>query len=142
MSAEALLSRLEGVRATAPLRWIARCPAHDDKRPSLAIRELEDGRVLVHDFAGCGATDVLAAVGLEFDALFPPKSVDHENPSKAIRRPVFREDVFERIRFEATVVWLIGCDLAKGKVISKGDYARLQEAVGELERIKDTAYGR
>lgn len=52
-------------------RWIARCPAHDDGNPSLSIRELGDGRVLLHCFAGCKTEDVLASLGLGWDALFP-----------------------------------------------------------------------
>jgi len=49
MTAERLLAKLEGVRRTRVDRWIARRPAHDDRRPSLAIRELEDGRILLDD---------------------------------------------------------------------------------------------
>jgi 5S rRNA maturation endonuclease (ribonuclease M5) len=41
--------------------WLARCPAHDDHDPSLAIRE-ECGKVLVHCFAGCQQSDVLNAL--------------------------------------------------------------------------------
>jgi hypothetical protein len=33
--------------------WTARCPAHDDRNPSLSITEDRDGRVLLHCFAGC-----------------------------------------------------------------------------------------
>jgi hypothetical protein len=40
-----LLDRLQGVKRTGPSRWIARCPAHEDRRPSLAVRELDDGRL-------------------------------------------------------------------------------------------------
>lgn len=68
--AEVLLSRLEGVRGKSP-KWMARCPAHSDNGPSLSIRQLDDGRVLVHCFAGCGATDVMAAVGMTLADLYP-----------------------------------------------------------------------
>ena len=71
MTADVLLARLEKVKATGPDRWIARCPAHQDKTPSLTVRELADGRVLVHCFTGCATNDVLAAVGLEFSDLYP-----------------------------------------------------------------------
>jgi hypothetical protein len=54
MTADALLHKLDGVRRTGTDRWIAKCPAHDDRRASLSIRELNDGRALLHDFAGCG----------------------------------------------------------------------------------------
>ena len=73
MSADIFLSRLDRVRSTGHDRWIARCPAHDDGRASLSVRELDDGRVLAHCFAGCGAADVLAAVGLDFDVLYPKR---------------------------------------------------------------------
>lgn len=42
--------------------WIACCPAHDDKNPSLSLRDGEDGALLVHCFAGCEAKVVLAAL--------------------------------------------------------------------------------
>ena len=73
MTAVALLDRLDGVKRVGVDRWLARCPAHNDMRPSTAVRELDDGRVLVHDFAGCSVEDVLVAVGLSFDALFPER---------------------------------------------------------------------
>jgi hypothetical protein len=138
MTVDVLLSRLEGVKRTRHACWIARCPAHTDKKPSLSIREIDDGTVLINDFGGCGATDILAAVGLRFDELFPPKPVDHFKP---MRRPVFREDLFQIIRFEASVVWLIACDMHTGKRVSDEDYKRLGDAVSWLERIKDAAYG-
>ena len=43
--------------------WMARCPAHDDRVPSLAITDTSDGTVLVHCHAGCDQRDVIAALG-------------------------------------------------------------------------------
>lgn len=51
--------------------WRARCPAHDDRRPSLSIREGDDGRVLLKCHAGCSTEEVLAALGLGWGDLFP-----------------------------------------------------------------------
>ena len=90
MTIEALLSRLEGVRQTGARRWIARCASHDDRHPSLALHELEDGRVLLHCFAGCVAEDVLAAIGLTFEALFPQRAMDHKAPESAPAVPALR----------------------------------------------------
>lgn len=45
--------------------WIACCPAHNDKSPSLSIAEGDDGRLLVHCHAGCEYRDIMAAVGLD-----------------------------------------------------------------------------
>jgi putative DNA primase/helicase len=41
--------------------WMARCPAHEDRNPSLSIREV-DGKTLVHCHAGCSQRDVIAAL--------------------------------------------------------------------------------
>lgn len=86
MSAETFLSCLEGVKRTGAYRWLARCPAHADKHPSLAIRELDDGRVLAHCFAGCPIESVLTAVGLTLTHLHPPRAPDYV--CKPERRPL------------------------------------------------------
>jgi hypothetical protein len=51
--------------------YMARCPAHNDKNPSLSICEGEGGQVLIHCFAGCETKDVLSAVGLNYSDLYP-----------------------------------------------------------------------
>jgi len=57
-----LLNKLEGIRHSGA-GWTARCPAHEDKDPSLSI-SVDGDRVLLHCHAGCESSDVLAAVGL------------------------------------------------------------------------------
>jgi hypothetical protein len=42
--------------------WMARCPAHDDRTPSLSIRTAADGKVLVRCHAGCTQKAVIAAL--------------------------------------------------------------------------------
>ncbi len=42
--------------------WMARCPAHDDREPSLSIADGGDGKVLVHCHAGCEQHRVIAAL--------------------------------------------------------------------------------
>lgn len=84
---EKLLSRLEKARGTSP-KWRSLCPAHENKSTlTLAIRELEDGRILIRCHAGCGAADVMAAVGLTVRDLFPGP-LGHYIPSK---RKKYRE---------------------------------------------------
>jgi putative DNA primase/helicase len=49
----------------------ARCPAHDDRRPSLSIRDGDRGGALVHCFAHCDQLTVIASLkdlGFWFDA--------------------------------------------------------------------------
>lgn len=52
MTAPAIADLLHG-RAAGRGKWTACCPAHNDRSPSLSIREEAAGRVLVHCFAGC-----------------------------------------------------------------------------------------
>lgn len=66
---DCVLDRLEGVRRGGKGRYMARCPAHPDRRPSLSVRDGET-RVLLHCFAGCQTEDVLAALGLGWRDLF------------------------------------------------------------------------
>jgi hypothetical protein len=52
--------------------WSDRCPAHDDRKPSLSFREDGDGgKVLMHCHAGCETKDICAARGLTLRDLFP-----------------------------------------------------------------------
>lgn len=73
-----ILPLLDSVRETGG-GWVARCPAHEDRRPSLSIAEGADGRVLLKCFAGCTAEDVVRAVGLRLADLFP-HSVESRRP--------------------------------------------------------------
>ena len=70
-----VLSRLEA-KGRSP-KWMAKCPAHEDRSPSLSIKALEDGRVLIHCHAGCSAPDVMAAIGLSLSDLFPEPLGDY-----------------------------------------------------------------
>ena len=62
--------------------WSARCPAHDDRNPSLSVSDAEDGRALVHCHAGCHVEDILAAVNLTAADLFPPSASTKPHQSR------------------------------------------------------------
>lgn len=70
MSINVLLERLEKVKAMGRSSWKARCPAHDDKDPSLRVTQAANGNVLIHCFAGCTPNEIVDAVGLDIAALF------------------------------------------------------------------------
>lgn len=144
MSAARLLDRLECVKQRAPGRWLARCPAHPDRSPSLSVRELEDGRLLVHDFGGCEVGDVLQAVGLTFSDLFP----DSLRPSGTVGGrgfgavPIPARDLLEIISEETSVVVILAADLLNGRAIGPTDWQRLALAAARIHRARDHAYGR
>jgi hypothetical protein len=42
--------------------WTARCPAHEDRSPSLSIGTAKNGKALLHCHAGCTYADIRAAI--------------------------------------------------------------------------------
>ncbi len=71
MTVNDIISRLRGVTGSGK-QYTALCPAHDDKKASLSISEGEDGRILLHCFAGCTLHQITDALGLREADLFPP----------------------------------------------------------------------
>lgn len=138
MSANTLLSRLDRVKRTGPDKWVARCPAHDDKGPSLAIRELDDGRVLVHCFAGCGVHQVVVAVGMELSDLFPSRLLS--DGRKPERRPFYSDDALRCLAFEAQLVELAALETLKGKPLSDTDFERLIVAVERIDLAMEAVW--
>lgn len=135
---ENLLSRLTKVKGRNG-SWTACCPGHDDKGPSLAVRQNEDGRILLHCFAGCNTSDVLGAMGMDMTDLFPPDSKRREYPVEgkpSIKPAFFASDLLRIIHFEALVIQIVAFDLAKNKPINEETrermltaYQRIDEAV-------------
>lgn len=80
MAIEHIIDRLDMVKKTGDAKYIARCPAHEDKSPSLSLRELHDGRVLMHCFGGCSAGDVMDSIGLALSDLFEEPLEDRIRP--------------------------------------------------------------
>ena len=66
---EMVLSRLPDAKRSGK-GWVAQCPAHEDRNPSLSITEGDDGRALVNCHAGCTVEAVCKAVGLTPADLF------------------------------------------------------------------------
>jgi hypothetical protein len=95
MSAAEVARRLEA-RATGPQAWKARCPAHEDRRPSLSIREGRDGRTLVRCFAGCEPDAIVRAVGLRVRDLFDKARHSAAPAARRGRERPLRADEVER----------------------------------------------
>ncbi len=126
MAIDQILSRLNGVRRVREGRWIARCPAHEDRSPSLSIALGRDGRVVIHDFAGCGAGDVVAALGLTLADLFDQPLAKF---SKGPVRPFTAFDALTCLAQEAGIVAIAASDLAGGAAV---DSDRVATAAGRI----------
>ena len=142
-AADLVLDRLDRVRQTSPDRWMARCPAHEDRTPSLSIRELDDGRVLLYDLGGCGTDDVLAALGLTMADLYPMRlpgiGPARSYPASHSRIPA--RDLLEVVSEDVSLVGIIGADMLAKKTISETDWHRLAQAVARIGAARDHVRG-
>lgn len=127
-----LLGRLDGVKRTGPDRWIAICPAHDDRRPSLSIRQTDEGRVLAHCWSGCSAAEVVHAAGLTLTDLFPARPTEHHRGPLPKRSRWDRDDVWGVVAHEAAVAAVVAADAAAGRPVSAADAERAGLAADRL----------
>ena len=74
MKIEEFLSYLKNVKRVRENEYMALCPAHNDKKPSLSVGLSENKKqILLHCYAGCSAEDILNAVGLKKKDLYDNK---------------------------------------------------------------------
>ncbi len=131
MSIETLISRLDSVKETGHGKYVARCPAHDDKSPSLSVTEKDDGVILIRCWAGCETEDVLTAIGLRFSDLYP-EPLNGEHSRKPIRGQARFDarQVLEGISHEVMVVAVIADKYAH--LVDANDDERLTLAVSRI----------
>ena len=133
-----LLPLLHGVKRTARGKWIALCPARDERSPSLAIRELDDGWLLVHDFGGASVEEVLGAVGLDMAALFPDRPQRPGDGRKPERRPFNATDLIDLAAWESSIAAIISSDIINGK--EGADFDRLLLAAFTLANVAEAVH--
>lgn len=126
-----VLQRLDKVRRRQPGQWSARCPAHDDKGPSLSIRETPEGSVLMYCFGGCAVADVVAAMGMSMERLFPPRERSGKEP-KRTPRLLTAGQALELLYAEAMLVGVAAANVAHGVSLSDEDRARVLKSVGRI----------
>ena len=90
MTLHDILSRLD-VKSGNNGRYMARCPCHNDQQASLSVGVGDDGRVLLHCFAGCDTTDIMQSMGLTMRDLFVELK-----PGDVF--PVYRSSKIRRVR--------------------------------------------
>jgi hypothetical protein len=128
-----LLNQLDRVKRTGQGKWLARCPAHDDNSPSLAIKEVDD-RILLHCFAGCGVSEILNAVGLDMADLFPERaSVPYGPVSKIPKFSAY--ELFPLLVQEAVILALAWSDSMTRGVLPDADFQRAKQAYQCVMRL-------
>jgi len=127
-----LLNLLEKVRPNGPGKWLACCPAHTDKSPSLAIKQTDDGKTLIHCFAGCDVVSIVSSIGLSLADLMP-ETVTYK---KGAKPPRFnKSELFERVVFEAVILSLAIRQLTSGVELTPEDLSRVELAESTINDI-------
>lgn len=104
------LSRLDGVKRCSPpegmiSQYMAKCPAHDDKKASLSVGESREGKTVIYCQAGCDTVDVLNAMGLTKADLFDNSQKPERKRPKVTARYNYTDAqgnfLFQKTRDEA-----------------------------------------
>lgn len=131
MKLDLLLSSLHKVRKTGADSWVACCPAHADKSPSMTVKATPE-TILIHCFAGCSTAEILGAVGMTFDDLYPAHNRTVK-PQKLSAR-----SALECIAFESLVVSASAATMRQRQLTDK-ETARLIQACGRIQASLDMA---
>ena len=82
-------------------RWMAKCPAHEDRRPSLSIGA-RSGKVLVHCHAGCSQSELIGA--LKARGLWSPDAQVSQSPRRIVAEYDYTDAngslLYQIVRFE------------------------------------------
>ena len=136
-----ILPKLEKVKAgKAQGQWLACCPAqaHQDRNPSLSIRELQDGRVLLHCWSGCDTRDIVGAIGLDLRCLYPPIEAEPINDQAM---PNWREKQFrDFLNFERLVMAIFEADV-KANQFKVNDLDRYFLAYERMRKVQGVLNG-
>jgi len=135
-----ILAQLHKVRQRQPGQWSACCPAHDDKSPSLSVRETSEGSVLLHCFTGCSVAEVVGALGLDMSDLFPPPQLSGREP-KRTPRLLTAGQALELLDREAHFVTVAAANLLNGYALNQDDLDRMTQAVGRIQWLRNESIG-
>lgn len=130
-----VLHGLQKVKKTGHGRWLACCPVHDDRSPSLAIRLIDDGRILIHCFGcGCGIDEFCRALGIGIDELFPPKPDNERGGWQRERRPFSAQDVLDALIDNVAIIAIGAGELIAGEELSAADQASFCRAYDAISQ--------
>lgn len=119
MEIQQLLNKLDNVR-TSGEGFTACCPVHDSKsRSTLALKEAEDGRILMHCFGGCNVAQVCEALDIELSDLMPPG----QKSGKVGWLPM---DLLPALLRELNYVMIVVNDIIHGDLPTDDDLERLR----------------
>lgn len=131
MKLQQLLSSLAKVRQTSRDSWVACCPAHADKSPSMTIKAAPN-TILIHCFGGCSTEEILGAIGMTFDDLYPDSGREVK-PGK-----LSAADALRCIAFESLVVTATAGTMRQ-RAITPTEMERLVQASARIQASLEMA---
>jgi len=137
-----ILPLLDQVKTVKPNQWKACCPAHADKTPSLSLKELDDGKVLIKCWSGCNVEDIIHALGLDLPCLFPPKleplnsQYSQTKTDKPQVTPSQLEKLNSAVRFELLILRMGSSRIRDHFPISLESMKRAYEALIRLDELR------
>lgn len=133
-----ILTLLSGVKRTGTDRYICCCPAHDDKHPSMTIKQDGD-KVLIHCFGGCSVPEIVDSIGLKMSDLFPERISKSLKPSERFNP----YDVLSCLSKNLLVIELAVNDLAMlGAHFTPKDYQLVSTSAANIKEALSTLRGR
>lgn len=128
-----ILNALSGVKETKPEQWIAQCPSHGDRNPSLAIMRGDDGRALLKCWAGCTALEVVEAAGLELRDLFehPIKCTPH---TRKRLFPKYKK-ILQLLQQQIWIIYIVSCDIKNSCYVSDASLELLANAISDIDKM-------
>ena len=130
-----LLSRLPSFRKVKDNKFVARCPAHEDRSPSLAISRGDKG-ALLHCFAGCSVPDILEALGLEAGQLFDDFDKHGHARSAPVKAPFDARQALSSIADELTLSSLLLRKFLTEGTVTNGDLQTLIGCQHEIDEVR------
>ena len=131
-----ILSHFSKVRATSKNNaYNCLCPAHEDRNASLSIKIQDDGRILMHCFAGCDIESILGAVGLSLDDIIPQR-IDLLKPSGKAFNPFA---ILKTMKDEALFVYMCANEVEQGRTLQSSDKEKLLDTISKLKEAYEYA---
>jgi len=115
------LISLLNVKSSHDGRYRCQCPAHGSKGGTLAVKEDDSGKVLLHCHAGCEPYDILASIGLTMSDLFPEGTKTYVKPD---------------LRHERLILEMTRDARNRGEELTKLDINRAELALHRIKTVE------
>ncbi len=126
---ERVLARLDKVKKSGK-GWIACCPAHEDRSPSMVVSEI-DGKIIFNCFAGCTFSEICGALGMEEKDMFPEPVTKFQHTSGVT---YLTQKQLEEIDLQCWFCAVFYSDLQARKPINSQDINTFQRCVLNLRK--------